>query len=140
MSELLGKQQQFAYLVGKLLQWCFDTQHYVTFGEAYRSDEQAEINALGSVLRERLADLLCTLPQFSDLADKIRNNVGSGIRTSLHGDRLAIDLNLFDALGHYETKAEAYKPLGDYWKSLGGAWGGDFGDPNHFSLAHNGRR
>lgn len=138
MSELLSKQQQFSYLAGKLLVWCWETQHPVTLGEAYRSDEQAEINAIGGALRSRLADLVAT--QFPELAKKIRNNVGSGIRNSLHGDRLAIDLQLFNALGEYQTGAEAYRPLGMYWQSLGGTWGGDFGDPGHFSLAFGGRK
>lgn len=140
MSELLNKQQQFSFLVGKLLVWCWETQHLVTLGEAYRSDEQAEINAIGPSLRERLADMIVGIPAFVALAAKIRNNVGSGIRTSLHGDRLAIDLQLFDVLGNYQTEAKAYEPLGRYWESLGGAWGGRFGDANHFSLEFGGRR
>ena len=27
---------------------------------------------------------------------------------------------------------EAYRKLGAYWQSIGGRWGGDFGDPGHF--------
>lgn len=140
MSELLSKQQQFSYLVGKLLVWCWETQHLVTLGEAYRSDEQAELNAMGGANRQRAADLIAL--QFPDLAAKIRNNAGNGIRTSLHGDRLAIDLQLFDVLGNYQTSVEAYRLLGAYWRSLGGAWGGDFSspDPGHFSLAFGGRK
>jgi len=30
--------------------------------------------------------------------------------------------------------------LGLYWESIGGSWGGRFGDGNHFSLEHEGRR
>jgi hypothetical protein len=138
VSELLQRQQDFAYLVGKLLVWCTETSHPVTLGEAYRSDEQAEINAMGPANRVHAADLLAL--RFPDLATKIRNNVGSGIRTSLHGDRLAIDLQLFDVLGNYQTEAKAYEPLGRYWESLGGSWGGRFGDANHFSLEFGGRK
>jgi len=60
---------------------------------------------------------------------------------SLHGLRLAIDLNLF-IRGEYMENTEAYLPLGEYWESLGGSWGGRFSKPdgNHFSLEHEGVR
>lgn len=53
---------------------------------------------------------------------------------SFHYKRLAVDLNLFKD-GQYLTTTEAHKPLGIYWKSLGGTWGGDFKrkDGNHYS-------
>ena len=52
---------------------------------------------------------------------------------SKHYDRLAIDLNLF-LQGHYLTTTEAHRPLGEYWESIGGSWGGRFNDGNHYSL------
>jgi hypothetical protein len=58
---------------------------------------------------------------------------------SLHYDKLAIDLNLFQD-GVYLVSTEAHKPLGEYWESLGGSWGGRFNDGNHYSLEHNGRK
>jgi hypothetical protein len=139
VTPLLGKQLQFPYLLAELLHWAYQNGYQVTLGEAYRSDEQAEINALGPVLRERLADMIVGIPQFALLAAKIRNNQGSGVRTSLHGDRLAIDLNLF-VNGRYEPLPEAYRPLGEQWEKLGGTWGGRFGDANHFSIAFEGRK
>lgn len=56
-------------------------------------------------------------------------------KNSFHYKRLAIDLNLFFD-GRYLTKTEDHKILGDYWKSIGGTWGGDFKrkDGNHYSL------
>ena len=51
---------------------------------------------------------------------------------SFHYKRLAIDLNLFKD-GKYLTDTESYRPLGTHWKQLGGTWGGDFNDGNHFS-------
>ncbi|EJY8354924.1 M15 family metallopeptidase, partial [Cronobacter sakazakii] len=45
--------------------------------------------------------------------------------------------------GKYATRTEDYLPLGEYWESLGGSWGGRFKtnpDGNHFSLEHNGVR
>lgn len=59
-------------------------------------------------------------------------------KNSFHYKRLAVDLNLFKD-GQYLTNTEDHKPLGFYWKSLGGTWGGDFGknggvsDGNHYS-------
>ena len=60
---------------------------------------------------------------------------------SLHGKRLAIDLNLFRN-GEYLTTTEAHLPLGEFWERLGGTWGGRFSKPdgNHYSLEHEGVR
>ena len=60
-------------------------------------------------------------------------------KNSLHYIRLAIDLNLFKN-GKYLSKTLDHKKLGEYWESLGGSWGGRFGDGNHYSLEHNGRK
>jgi len=57
-------------------------------------------------------------------------------KDSFHYRRLAIDLNLFKD-GVFLTKTEDHKVLGEYWKSIGGSWGGDFSsvkDGNHYSL------
>jgi len=53
---------------------------------------------------------------------------------SYHYRRLAIDLNLFKD-GNYLTETEDHRILGEFWKSLGGSWGGDFArkDGNHYS-------
>ena len=51
---------------------------------------------------------------------------------SFHYKRLAIDLNLFKD-GEYLDATEDHKPLGDFWKSIGGSWGGDWQDGNHYS-------
>lgn len=58
---------------------------------------------------------------------------------SLHGVRLAIDLNLFKE-GRWLTETVDHAVLGEYWESLGGAWGGRFNDGNHYSLEHNGKK
>ena len=52
---------------------------------------------------------------------------------SFHYMRMAIDLNLFID-GKYQTTTEAHKPLGEYWESIGGTWGGRWEDGNHYSL------
>lgn len=111
---LSQKQQRFTVMVGKLIAWAESRGYGLTFGEAYRSPEQAKANA----------------------------QKGSGIANSLHCSRLAVDFNLF-INGVYQERTESYLPLGEYWESLGGAWGGRFKirpDGNHFSLEHNGVR
>lgn len=111
---LSEKQRLFVRLVGQLIDWAYQNGYELTFGDAYRSPAQAAANAVAS----------------------------SGVANSLHTQRLAIDLNLF-LNGVYQSESAAYRPLGEYWKSLdvGCCWGGDFqtrADGNHFSVTHNG--
>lgn len=54
-----------------------------------------------------------------------------GAPNSKHRIRLAIDLNLFKD-GEYLTETENHRPLGEYWESIGGIWGGRFDDGNHY--------
>lgn len=111
-ESLSAKQQRFTYMIGQLIHFAYEQAGYsLTFGEAYRTAEQAEIYAKS----------------------------GKGIKNSVHCDRLAVDFNLF-INGVYQTSTSAYKLLGEYWESLGGTWGGRFNDGNHFSLEHNGRK
>ena len=141
MSETLRqKQSRFARQLPRLLDYAHSLGYEVTLGECYRSDEQAEINALGRMGREAVAQLVEV--QFPLLARKIRNNTGNGIRNSLHCQRLAIDLQLFDARGEWVQEPYPYSLLGDYWESIGPDhhWGGRFGDTPHFSIGHEGRK
>lgn len=111
---LSEKQQLFTIKLANLVLWAESHGYRLTYGEAYRTPEQAALNA----------------------------KKGSGISNSLHTQRLAVDFNLF-INGKYQDKTEAYLPLGEYWESLGGSWGGRFKsnpDGNHFSLEHNGVR
>jgi hypothetical protein len=114
-AEILSEiQRRFVRLVGDLIAWTYSQPRLsLTFGEAYRTPEQAALDA----------------------------QKGSGIARSLHLERLAVDLNLF-VDGLYQERTEDYRPLGEYWESLGGAWGGRFtrADGNHFSLAYEGRQ
>lgn len=117
MTETLReKQSRFALGVALLIQEADARGYAVTFGEAYRTPEQAALNAAK----------------------------GSGISNSLHTERLAIDLNLFKD-GRYITDGEGHTELGRWWKSLSPdhRWGGDFvklKDFNHYSLSIDGRR
>lgn len=108
------KQRRFAECIGRLIAWAYDNGYELTFGDAYRTPEQAAANAAA----------------------------GTGIVNSVHTIRLAVDFNLFRD-GTYLADTEAHKPLGAYWKGLDpeARWGGDFSRPdgNHYSFTHEGR-
>ena len=112
------KQRLFTHYVGSLIIWLYDHGYEATLGDAYRSPEQAALNAKPDA-----------------------NGVVKGIRNSLHCERLAIDLNLFKD-GIYLTGTESYRPMGEFWESLHplARWGGRFGDGNHFSFEHMGKK
>ena len=140
----LGEQQRlFVRLVAQLINFAYAQGYELSFGEAYRSDEQAEINAMGPTGRGRLADFTGGL--FPGFAAKIRNNPRiTGARMSLHCERLAIDFNLYRN-GVYLPDTDNYQRLGTYWKTLHplARWGGDFAPPTgpdggHFSLEFGG--
>ena len=114
MSKLLDAQFKFTDDVCYLIGFAYNQGYTLTFGEAYRTPEQAALNAKN----------------------------GTGIANSLHTKRLAIDFNVF-VDGKYLTKSEDLRELGEYWKSLNpkNAWGGDFKtnpDGNHFSQSYGG--
>ena len=110
---LREQQSLFVRLTGLLIEWCYQNGYELTFSEAYRSPQEAALNAKS----------------------------GAGIAASLHCERLAIDLNLFKDGVLLESVAD-YKPLGNYWKTLSelARWGGDFSSPDadHFSLTYLG--
>jgi hypothetical protein len=105
------KQRKFTRMIADLIIYAYKQGYELSFGEAYRTPEQAALNA----------------------------KKGTGIANSLHSDRLAVDFNLFKD-GHYLTSTESHRKLGEYWESIGGTWGGRFGDGNHYSLAHAGKK
>ena len=107
-------QQEFAQAAAKLIAKAAELGYAVTFGEAWRTPEQAQWNA----------------------------DHGTGISHSLHIERLAVDLNFFKD-GAYISDGARLKDIGEWWKSLGPnyRWGGDFThlpDGNHFSLSPDG--
>ena len=105
LVKLSEKQMEFAWDVSLLILWIRKCGYACTFGEAFRTKEQAEWNA----------------------------KKGKGIVNSLHRRRLAIDLNLFKG-GKYLSTTIAHKKFGEYWESLDpkNRWGGRFGDGNHY--------
>ena len=102
---LSEKQRVFTQMVCLLVAWAVAHGYELTYSQAYRP------------------------PALARLYKKLKK----GIANSKHCMRLAVDFNLFIG-GVYQAKTEAYLPLGKYWKSIGGTWGGDFKrkDGNHF--------
>lgn len=101
-------------LVGQLISFVYAAGFELTWGEAFRTAEQAQWDAQHH----------------------------TGIINSVHCDRLAVDLQLFKD-GVYLTDPAAYKFAGEYWKTLDPScrWGGDFTtvDADHFSITWQGR-
>lgn len=113
---LRQKQSLFVRLVAQLILKATEMGYELTWGETYRTPEQAALNA----------------------------KKGTGIKNSLHTQRLAVDFNLFKD-GQFLDSSEAHRPLGEYWESLSTpdytcCWGGRFSKPdgNHYGLEHNG--
>ena len=109
---LHDKQEKFSQMVAHLILHAANIGYGVTLGDAYRDPRV-----------------------FGEVGTK----KGYGRSQSNHKVRLAIDLNLFKD-GRYLTETEDHQPLGEYWESIGGSWGGRFNDGNHYSLEYNGRR
>lgn len=104
-------QREFVLKIAKLIEWAYDNGYELTFGDAYRDPR---------------------------LHGAMGEKKGYGHSSSYHKQRLAIDLNLFKD-GDYLTKTEDHLPLGLYWETLGGTWGGRFAikDGNHYSLGES---
>ena len=112
MSLLQQKQVKFARMIPRLIDKAFELGYEVTLGDAYR-DPRA-FGAMGEAK-------------------------GYGNAKSCHKSRLALDANLFKD-GALLTTTEGHRPLGEFWESIGGSWGGRFNDANHYSLEHEGVR
>lgn len=113
MAETLGqKQRRFVKMVSKLIDFAYANGYELTLGDAYRDPR---------------------------LHGEMGVKKGYGHSKSNHKIRLAVDFNLFKD-GKFLTSSEDHKPLGEYWESIGGTWGGRFNDGNHYSLEHNGTK
>ncbi|HCN72072.1 MAG TPA: hypothetical protein DIS96_10270 [Pusillimonas sp.] len=106
------KQRKFTRMIADLICFAYSQGYELTFGDAYRDP-------------------------------RVHGHVGQkksySSANSLHKERLAVDFNLFKN-GQYLTSTEDHRPLGEYWESIGGAWGGRFNDGNHYSIEHGGRK
>lgn len=107
------KQRLFVQLLARLIDYAYANGYELSLGEAWRTPEQARLNA----------------------------EQGKGVEASLHLERLAIDLNLFRN-GTWLQGTEDHRPLGEHWESLHPLcrWGGRFQDGNHYSITHGGRK
>lgn len=106
------KQRKFTSMIAQLIQYADSIGYGLTFGDAYRDPR---------------------------LHGDFGTKRAYGEAFSCHKVRLAVDFNLFiDEI--YQTTTEAYTPLGEYWESIGGSWGGRFNDGNHFSLEYQGKK
>lgn len=108
---LSEKQFIFTKNVALLINKIYEQGYTASLAEAYRTPEQAELNA----------------------------KRGTGIKDSLHCKRLAIDINLFKD-GKYLTDTASHKPFGEYWATLHplNRWGGTFKplvDGNHYQMS-----
>jgi hypothetical protein len=109
---LRQKQSKFARMVGELISKAYELGFEVTLGDAYRDPR---------------------------LHGAVGEKKGYGHSKSCHKIRLAIDLNLFKD-GVFLTTTAGHQPLGEWWESVGGTWGGRFNDANHYSLEHEGMK
>ena len=115
MASLFELQCTFSRLLPKLIDKAAEMGFNVTMGETWRSTATARVYA----------------------------EQHKGIPNSLHIERLAVDINLFQG-DTYISDSAAYEPLGVFWESLHplARWGGRFAKPDgdHFSLEYEGRR
>ena len=108
MSKLVDKQFEFLKKMMFVIEFAIDMGYTVTFGEAYRTKEQA------TWYFER----------------------GLGILSSLHCSRRALDLNFFRG-GKLVNDKVTLEFVGKYAEELGLTWGGRFkkyDDSGHFEL------
>lgn len=110
---LREKQSEFARATGALIQHVFAEGYECTLDWVYRPPEVAAYYA----------------------------SLGIGIRNSLHTLKLAIDINLFRD-GKWLRHTEDHRALGLWWEHSHplARWGGHFGDGNHYSFEHEGKK
>lgn len=140
MSALLERQFVFARDFALLIQHAASLGYRAKIGEVLRSNEQAEINALGFDGRRQVADLVKY--QFPLLAAKLIDNGGNGIRNSVHQLQIAADLQLFDPGGRWMQEKYPYELLADFWEAQGPDHksGVRWGDTPHYSIEWQGAK
>lgn len=103
---LREKQSKFALMVAQLINKAHEMGYEVTLGDAFRDPR---------------------------VHGQMNTKKAYGARNSFHKIRLAIDINLFKD-GKYLHTYKDHEPLGIWWESIGGTWGGHWEDGNHYSL------
>lgn len=107
---MLEKQFQFTKMLGELFTWMSTQGYNWSLGDGWRSSDKLQCAHCG---REHSYQELLVY------------NGKSKTVNSKHGDRLAIDINLFDEKRKLAPSVN-YLPIGEKWESLGGTWGGRF--------------
>lgn len=107
------KQSEFTACIAELITWAFDNGYPLILAEAFRTPEQAALNA----------------------------EAGSGISNSNHCKKLAVDMFRIKN-GTITWDLLEYKPVGEKWLTIhtDARWGGNFKskDAVHFSFEHEG--
>ena len=111
LETLREKQSRLVRMLAQLIDYAYSQGYELSLGDAYRDPRSH---------------------------GEIGVHKAYGKAYSNHKRRLAIDLNLFKD-GKFLSSTEDHRPLGVYWESIGGAWGGHFNDGNHYALEHEGR-
>ena len=112
MSIVFDKQVAFMRMVPRLIDKAHELGFLVTLGDGFRDPR---------------------------VFGPIGVQQGYGHPKSAHKQKCAIDLNLFSADGtKYLSDTENHRPLGEWWESQGGTWGGRFADGNHYSFEVDG--
>ena len=98
--KLSEQQRLFTLNISKLIEYAYENCYELTFGEAFRTNEQQLLYV---------------------------QTGKSQTMNSNHLKRLAVDFNVFKE-GHLTYKWEDIKPLGDFWETLHerNRWGGDW--------------
>lgn len=122
--KLSQHQQIFSQHIAKLILFANANNMNLTFGEAFRTDDQQELYFYGKTIRQEDAELEL-------ISAKKRSNT----MNSNHLRRLAVDFNFFihDQLIYKHPLIDA---LGKYWESLDplNRWGGNF--KNFYDAPH----
>jgi hypothetical protein len=105
-----NEQRKLPLMIAQLITFAYKNGYELTFGDAYRDPR---------------------------VHGEIGEKVAYGHKRSAHKQKLAVDLNLFKD-GEYLTDTKDHMPLGLFWESIGGAWGGRFADGNHYSIEYHG--
>lgn len=113
---LRAKRVAFTRMVARLIEEADVLGYEIALNEVLRSQAQAIANAAA----------------------------GTGIKASLHLIGLAVDVALYRGT-EYLTKSDDYCQLGEWWERQSTeaytlCWGGRFGDGNHYSMMHEGRK
>ncbi len=120
---LSEKQKIFTFNIHRLIEYAFKNGFELTFGEAFRVQEQIWLNFYGYSIVNTNGNL-----------SLIKKTPTSKTLESRHFQRLAVDFNIFkDSILINDPKI--IQPLGEFWMSLNtdNVWGGDW-NRNHSVL------